>query len=187
MAKFQKPKLKPKKSNVAKAKTTARKTSGKNTNKKTASNKQIIFATIFGAIFTIPFLFIFTALYSFFCYAIGKVGDASVIAPTLIYMLSIFSGSFLASTLVRQRSYVPAAIIGTIYFVASLIITFGNFEADQIKYATIPIKLLITMAAAGGGFAAAYIPFEIYRKRKAKQKRQQREEESKKFKDLTVE
>lgn len=187
MAKLKTPKSKPKRTNVAKAKTTARKKTSSKTNKKKASNKQIVFATIFGAIFTIPFLFIFTALYSFFCYAMGKVGDASVIAPTLIYMLSIFSGSFLASTLVRQRSYVPAAAIGAVYFILSLVITFANFDATEIKYATIPIKLLITMVAAGGGFAAAYIPFEIYRKHKAKQKRQQREQETKAFKDLTVE
>ena len=140
------------------------------TNQRKSKPNQIVLATIFGGIFTIPFLFALTGLYGMGAFAAGKIGDGSVIMPTLIYMTSILMGAFLATALVKRRTKKPALAIGGAYFLLSIIISLATFGFDQIKFSTIPVKLIISLLPAIGGFFLAYVPYLLHKEFKAQKK-----------------
>ncbi len=139
-----------------------------------AKQPKVVTATISGLIFAAIVLLAETGIWGFYCYSRTLPGDTNVQASTFMYCLAVFAGSFWAAAVVKRRSLKPSLFLGL-----SLLISLHLFSWQEIKLKMLLLKILLTFAAAAGGFVLSLVPYlinkSIKKKRQAQEQRRQRQ------------
>lgn len=144
-----------------------------------AKQPKVVTATISGLIFAAIVLLAETGIWGFYCYSRTLPGDTNVQASTFMYCLAVFAGSFWAAAVVKRRSLKPSLFICGVFLGLSLLISLHLFSWQEIKLKMILLKILLTFAAAAGGFVLSLVPYlinkSIKKKRQAQEQRRQRQ------------
>lgn len=144
-----------------------------------AKQPKIVTATISGLIFAAIVLLAETGIWGFYCYSRTLPGDTNVQASTFMYCLAVFAGSFWAAAVVKRRSLKPSLFICGVFLGLSLLISLHLFSWQEIKLKMLLLKILLTFAAAAGGFVLSLVPYlinkSIKKKRQAQEQRRQRQ------------
>ena len=139
----------------------------------------ILLITISGLIFAAIVLLAETGIWGFYCYSRTLPGDTNVQASTFMYCLAVFAGSFWAAAVVKRRSLKPSLFICGVFLGLSLLISLHLFSWQEIKLKMLLLKILLTFAAAAGGFVLSLVPYlinkSIKKKRQAQEQRRQRQ------------
>ena len=132
-----------------------------------------------GLIFAAIVLLAETGIWGFYCYSRTLPGDTNVQASTFMYCLAVFAGSFWAAAVVKRRSLKPSLFICGVFLGLSLLISLHLFSWQEIKLKMLLLKILLTFAAAAGGFVLSLVPYlinkSIKKKRQAQEQRRQRQ------------
>ena len=146
-----------------------------------AKQPKVVTATISGLIFAAIVLLAETGIWGFYCYSRTLPGDTNVQASTFMYCLAVFAGSFWAAAVVKRRSLKPSLFICGVFLGLSLLISLHLFSWQEIKLKMLLLKILLTFAAAAGGFVLSLVPYlinkSIKKKRQAQEQRRQRQPE----------
>ncbi len=144
-----------------------------------AKQPKVVTATISGLIFAAIVLLAETGIWGFYCYSRTLPGDTNVQASTFMYCLAVFAGSFWAAAVVKRRSLKPSLFICGVFLGLSLLISLHLFSWQEIKLKMLLLKILLTFAAAAGGFVLSLVPYlinkSIKKKRQAQEQRRQRQ------------
>ncbi len=144
-----------------------------------AKQPKVVTATISGLIFAAIVLLAETGIWGFYCYSRTLPGDTNVQASTFMYCLAVFAGSFWAAAVVKRRSLKPSLFICGVFLGLSLLISLHLFSWQEIKLTMLLLKILLTFAAAAGGFVLSLVPYlinkSIKKKRQAQEQRRQRQ------------
>lgn len=144
-----------------------------------AKQPKVVIATISGLIFAAIVLLAETGIWGFYCYSRTLPGDTNVQASTFMYCLAVFAGSFWAAAVVKRRSLKPSLFICGVFLGLSLLISLHLFSWQEIKLKMLLLKILLTFAAAAGGFVLSLVPYlinkSIKKKRQAQEQRRQRQ------------
>lgn len=144
-----------------------------------AKQPKVVTATISGLIFAAIVLLAETGIWGFYCYSRTLPGDTNVQASTFMYCLAVFAGSFWAAAVVKRRSLKPSLFICGVFLGLSLLISLHLFSWQEIKLKMILLKILLTFAAAAGGFVLSLVPYlinkSIKKKRQSQEQRRQRQ------------
>ena len=144
-----------------------------------AKQPKVVTATIPGLIFAAIVLLAETGIWGFYCYSRTLPGDTNVQASTFMYCLAVFAGSFWAAAVVKRRSLKPSLFICGVFLGLSLLISLHLFSWQEIKLKMLLLKILLTFAAAAGGFVLSLVPYlinkSIKKKRQAQEQRRQRQ------------
>ena len=144
-----------------------------------AKQPKVVTATISGLIFAAIVLLAETGIWGFYCYSRTLPGDTNVQASTFMYCLAVFAGSFWAAAVVKRRSLKPSLFICGVFLGLSLLISLHLFSWQEIKIKMLLLKILLTFAAAAGGFVLSLVPYlinkSIKKKRQAQEQRRQRQ------------
>ena len=144
-----------------------------------AKQPKVVTATISGLIFAAIVLLAETGIWGFYCYSRTLPGDTNVQASTFMYCLAVFAGSFWAAAVVKRRSLKPSLFICGVFLGLSLLISLHLFSWQEIKLKMLLLKILLTFAAAAGGFVLSLVPYLINKsskkKRQAQEQRRQRQ------------
>ncbi len=144
-----------------------------------AKQPKVVTATISGLIFAAIVLLAETGIWGFYCYSRTLPGDTNVQASTFMYCLAVFAGSFWAAAVVKRRSLKPSLFICGVFLGLSLLISLHLFSWQEIKLQMLLLKILLTFAAAAGGFVLSLVPYlinkSIKKKRQAQEQRRQRQ------------
>ena len=144
-----------------------------------AKQPKVVTATISGLIFAAIVLLAETGIWGFYCYSRTLPGDTNVQASTFMYCLAVFAGSFWAAAVVKRRSLKPSLFICGVFLGLSLLISLHLFSGQEIKLKMLLLKILLTFAAAAGGFVLSLVPYlinkSIKKKRQAQEQRRQRQ------------
>ena len=144
-----------------------------------AKQPKVVTATISGLIFAAIVLLAETGIWGFYCYSRTLPGDTNVQASTFMYCLAVFAGSFWAAAVVKRRSLKPSLFLCGVFLGLSLLISLHLFSWQEIKLKMLLLKILLTFAAAAGGFVLSLVPYlinkSIKKKRQAQEQRRQRQ------------
>ena len=144
-----------------------------------AKQPKVVTATISGLIFAAIVLLAETGIWGFYCYSRTLPGDTNVQASTFMYCLAVFAGSFWAAAVVKRRSLKPSLFICGVFLGLSLLISLHLFSWQEIKLKMLLLKILLTFAAAAGGFVLSLVPYlinkSIKKKRQSQEQRRQRQ------------
>lgn len=149
---------------------TTRRGSRKSPKKQRAKRTPVFTATLSGLLFSALFLLAAIGLYGAYCFSQGLPGDTNVKASTAIYCLSVFVGGFWASAVVKRKSVAPLIIIGCVYMLLSLLISWRLFEPASFKFIMIFEKILLTAIALIFSYLFSLIPYLINKAFKQRRK-----------------